>query len=228
MPLCQYEYIDLLKLAATNNDLESLLFLLEKVRGEYPVGFITNDRSEGTVLHTAAEVNCLPVIMRHLLLPANQRYVGSHTDRDGRRRTPLHCAAKNISITTATMLLAKGADVNARDWFQETPLHYAASVFVHGKKRIIPESAIMEMISLLLDNRAAINAKNPYNGTALYDAVLTGNLGVVSLLLERGADISIDVKSFPIAHQAIQYGAGLSDKMSNIEMLELVLGMEQI
>src|SRR5262249_19544961 len=45
---------------------------------------------------------------------------------DDEGRTALHVAAKAPHLFSAMMLLSKGADPNARDRSQKTPLHYAA------------------------------------------------------------------------------------------------------
>ncbi|KIN00709.1 hypothetical protein OIDMADRAFT_124708, partial [Oidiodendron maius Zn] len=43
------------------------------------------------------------------------------------KRTPLHLAALNGRDKIARMLLEKGADIQAKDGDQETPLHLACS-----------------------------------------------------------------------------------------------------
>jgi ankyrin repeat protein len=225
----QDEYRSELGNAVEANDLEYLTALLGMVRLAYPGAFATQSTGEdGTVLHRAAGAKCLPVIFKQLLLPENRRYVGMPRDRTFDGKTVLHFTTKNMSVEVAAMLLENGADVNARDWFNETPLHYAVcngtDFNARGSpKQIIPESAVLEMVSLLLDNHAAINAVNLENDTALYGAVFTGNVKVVHMLLERGADISIEGPGRPITHHAIRGGQGLSDSMQNIEMLEIVL-----
>ena len=61
--------------------------------------------------------------------------------------TPLHIAAYSNAVATATLLVERGAAVNAKANYGATPLHYAAS-----------ENA-SDTASLLLKRGAAVNAK---------------------------------------------------------------------
>jgi ankyrin repeat protein len=70
-------------------------------------------------------------------------------------------------------LIMKGADVNKTGW---TPLHYAAT------------SGQLEIISLLLENNAYIDAESPNGSTPLMMAAMYGSPTVVKLLLQEGAD----------------------------------------
>jgi ankyrin repeat protein len=84
---------------------------------------------------------------------------------------------------TAAVLLAAGADVNARfaGPHDETPLHWAAS------------SDDVEMIDVLLDAGADIDAPGAVlgGGSALADAVGFGCWAAARRLVERGASIEL-------------------------------------
>jgi ankyrin repeat protein len=71
------------------------------------------------------------------------------------------------------LLIAKDADVNKTGW---TPLHYAAS------------GAKMNIIEILLEHSAYIDAESPNGSTPLMLAAMYGNADCVRLLLESGAD----------------------------------------
>ncbi len=73
-------------------------------------------------------------------------------------------------------LITKGADVNKTGW---TPLHYAAT------------SGQLEIISLLLENNAYIDAESPNGSTPLMMAAMYGSPTVVKLLLQEGADLQL-------------------------------------
>jgi len=76
-------------------------------------------------------------------------------------------------------ILAKEADVNAKDEDGRTPLHLAV------------ESANRDIIQLLLDKGADINAKDEKSGsTALHYAVRFSKRETAELLIARGADIN--------------------------------------
>ena len=68
---------------------------------------------------------------------------------------PLHLAADQGYKEIVELLIAKGADVNAKNKFGSTPMHKAAR---RGQK---------EVNELLIDNGADVNAKNNRGRTAL-------------------------------------------------------------
>jgi ankyrin repeat protein len=94
--------------------------------------------------------------------------------------TALHAAALAGARDVAEVLLAHGADVKARETFQgRTPLLWAAA------------GGRTDLVKLFLDRGADANAKETLSGaTALMCAAASerGDLGLVNLLLEHGAD----------------------------------------
>ena len=90
--------------------------------------------------------------------------------------SPLMIAALNGLTDLSQKLIAKGADVNKTGW---TPLHYAAT------------RGHLQIISLLLDQYAYIDAGSPNGTTPLMMAAFYGTPSAVKLLLEAGADASI-------------------------------------
>ena len=87
--------------------------------------------------------------------------------------SPLMLAALKGQLELVSRLIKKGADVNKTGW---TPLHYAAS-FGH-----------VEVMKLLLENYAYIDAESPNGSTPLMMASMYGNPQSVKLLLDEGAD----------------------------------------
>lgn len=81
-------------------------------------------------------------------------------------------------IEVGKMLLDAGADVNAEDNWNGTPLHLAA---LSGRER---------MVQLLLDRGSYVNAHTDNGWTPLHGAVVGRHLGVAQLLLGKGANIS--------------------------------------
>jgi len=75
-------------------------------------------------------------------------------------------------------LLDGGADVNARDTSEWTPLHLAAS------------KSHVETTALLLDRGADVDAKEDVGWTPLHVAARFGHTKVGALLIERGADVN--------------------------------------
>jgi cytohesin len=76
----------------------------------------------------------------------------------------------------ADLLLAKGANVNARDKSGATPLHQAA---LKGN---------LAFVTLLLQHGADVNARDGDGATPLHNAALSGHREVAALLLDKGAD----------------------------------------
>ena len=85
----------------------------------------------------------------------------------------LMLAAINNQLSLADKLISKGADVNKPGW---TPLHYAAS------------KGLIDMIRLLLEQQAYLDAESPNGTTPLMMAANYGSPMAVKLLLEEGAD----------------------------------------
>jgi uncharacterized protein len=93
--------------------------------------------------------------------------------------TPLHLAAHFGHTAAARMLLAAGADVHAwsRNDLANQPLHAA-----------VAGQASVELITLLLDAGADVNASEHGGFTPIQQCAENGNLTVIELLLARGAD----------------------------------------
>jgi ankyrin repeat protein len=123
-------------------------------------------------------------------------------------RTPLYLAAENGRKQVAELLIAKGADVNAKNGF--TPLHRAA---YQGHKEIAElliangadvnakdddgrtplhyaaKYATKEVVELLIPNGADVNAKDRFGFTPLREAAWYGHKEIAELLLDKGADV---------------------------------------
>lgn len=99
----------------------------------------------------------------------------------------LMMAAMKGQLQWCKQLLDRGAVVNKPGW---TPLHYAASGNDH------------QVVALLLDKGAAIDALSPNGSTPVMMAALYGSEASVNLLVTRGADIrrkndlGLDVSDF--------------------------------
>jgi len=87
--------------------------------------------------------------------------------------TPLMLAALKNQPALARTLIQRGADVNRPGW---TPLHYAAT------------SGSVDIIRLLLEHHAYIDAESPNGTTPLMMAAHYGTAQATKWLLEEGAD----------------------------------------
>lgn len=93
--------------------------------------------------------------------------------RSAKDESPLMIAALKGHTDLVRKLIARDADVNKTGW---TPLHYAAT------------GAHLEIMQILLDENAYIDAESPNRTTPLMMAAHYGSPAAVKLLLEAGAD----------------------------------------
>ncbi len=153
-------------------------------------------------LHTAAMIEDIETL-KQLLNKENANV--DAVDSDG--STALHVAAKNESVQSVSLLLKKGADVDAVDGSLDlfTALHVAA------------KNESVQTVSLLLEKGADVGAGNWNGSTALHVAADRESLQIVSLLLEKGADVSaVDNDGSTALHQA-------SDNKKNLDVLNCLL-----
>jgi ankyrin repeat protein len=165
-----------------------------------------------TPLHYAARHDHVEVAK--LLLQAGARIDA----REANDITPLLMAISNNNMAAAHLLLDNGGDVNAMDWYGRTPLWEAVNVrnlYVHNAtfKNGIDRAPVLELIRALLAAHADVNARTketpPFRNhlleitgslewvdftgqTPFLTAALAGDVTVMKLLLENGADPKID------------------------------------
>lgn len=89
----------------------------------------------------------------------------------------LHQAVLNGDIESARQLISKGANVN-ENVDGMTPLHSAA------------EKGNRDIVQLLIENRAVVNARGNQNWTPLHLAATAGKTDIVELLVSKGADVN--------------------------------------
>jgi ankyrin repeat protein len=144
---------------------------------EYPEDVLAKGGSNVTALHASVahgHVNVLSLLLDHSPNP----------DIRGRwDQTPLHRLSESEAHKrhreVGQLLLDRGADVNACDDTNWTPLYMAA---LHGR---------LEIVRMLLDHGAAINSLSVGGQTPLNIASKYGYVEIVRLLLERGADPNV-------------------------------------
>jgi len=107
--------------------------------------------------------------------------------------TALHWASMYGQAAIARVLLAKGADVNAKKWDDQTPLHWASN---DGVTRV------------LLEYGADPNARDSDNHTPLHRAMRRESAEAARVLLENGMDANArDSRNQTPLHLASQFGS---------------------
>ncbi|MDQ7968641.1 MAG: ankyrin repeat domain-containing protein [Oxalicibacterium faecigallinarum] len=96
--------------------------------------------------------------------------------RTGNGDNALMIAAFTANKPAVELLLGKGALVNRSGW---TPLHYAAA------------SGEPSIAQMLLDRSAVVDALSPNKTTPVMMAARSGNIMMVKVLLDAGADASL-------------------------------------
>jgi len=99
-------------------------------------------------------------------------------ERDTLGRTPLHLAARyGADRSVVAVLLERGADIEARGNYDNTPLHTAIA------------SDRLDVLVALLENGADIEARDDFGDTPLHNASRASKPAIVEVLLDFGADI---------------------------------------
>jgi ankyrin repeat protein len=126
------------------------------------------------------------------------RALGADRGADGLLRTgvtPLFRAARGADIPAMKLLLEHGALVDLPQENDVTPLivaagYRASAIDTRGRFRNEEES--FAATSLLLEYGADVNAREDFGQTAIFGAATNGWNSVVQLLVDHGADLSIE------------------------------------
>ena len=118
-------------------------------------------------------------ILDFLKNPANKEFIA---DLDKNNQTVLHLAAYDDKWELVYLLIELGADINARDKYNRTPLNYCIDC---RNVNNINDS----LIRLLIGRGANINETDARGYTSLHYAVLAGHLIKINKLLSLAADI---------------------------------------
>jgi len=108
-------------------------------------------------------------------------------DKDG--WSPLHMAANAGHNRMVELLLANGAEVNAKT-FKKSRWGYSNKEFSWTALHMAANAGNKEMAKLLLANGAEVNVKTNIGHTPLHMACIDGHKEMVVLLLANGAEVN--------------------------------------
>jgi uncharacterized protein len=95
----------------------------------------------------------------------------------------LTIACSRLQVESVRLLIACGANVDARNLEQDTPLLCAINVVAHN-----PEAA-QKIVVMLLDAGANLEARGYMDKTPFLKACSRGDLDLLKLLVNRGCDV---------------------------------------
>ena len=145
----------------------------------------------------------------------------SQTDRHG--QTPLFNAVMTNQLDVARYLIGKGADINARDHHENTPLHFipnngkdmaslliqsGANVNIGGSdgRKPLHNTGSAEIAQVLLDHGATVDSRTKYGETPLHLAACHGVTDLMKTFIQSGADVNATMKGgdTPL-HHAVRF-----------------------
>jgi ankyrin repeat protein len=143
------------------------------------------------------------------------------------RSAALFIAAWKGHEDTAKILIDHGVDLEAKNEDGQTALHWAiiGGDYAGIETLMAPEmgkrpktrKVNQDMIKLLLDRGANVNARSGVGHTALHWAVVRGSLAVVDMLLNHGADLLVKDDE---GKDAIDWARNFSDSDDIFRLLD--------
>ena len=173
-----YLYVFTVSFSASSGSYEDFFAAIKKddaaaVTSLLKRGFDANTRDEKGLhgLHLALQEPSIKVA--NVLMDWDKTAVEQRNAAD---ESPLMLASLKGLLPVVVKLIERGADVNKPGW---APLHYAAT------------RGHIDVMNILLEKHAYIDAASPNGSTPLMMAALYGTPSAVKLLLEAGADPSL-------------------------------------
>jgi len=124
---------------------------------------------------------------------------------------------RKFDKTTFDLFLTKGADLESRDFYTDTPLITASQL----------DFSVRELVKSLIDSGANLKAENKFGKTALMSAVFIQNIDLIKTLLAAGAPVDQQDKEGNSALLAmINMGSGIDSDKRKPEIIQILLQAE--
>jgi ankyrin repeat protein len=149
---------------------------VSKLLLRHSIDFDIRDIEGYSILHMAAWKGRSEVAQMILEYDSAMKVLVNTRNKNG--QTPLHIASEYDQTSVVAILLKSGADVDSQDNHKMTPLLCASGSFGIG-----------EAAQLLLEHGASFHVRNENDQTPLHLASKHNHPGVVTSLLEIGADV---------------------------------------
>lgn len=127
-------------------------------------------RADGAALREAAGAGQAEIVARLLDAGVGVNTIDAY-------KTPLIAATIGRRVPVVQLLIARGADLNARTLFSDPPLLLAS------------QAGAEEIVTLLLKGGADLGVRGKEGRTALMEAAVAGHPGTAKILIEGGADV---------------------------------------
>lgn len=162
--------------ATRNNNLKMFQLLLQENQEKRIDSEKLRDTHGHTLLTCAASKNSIDVA--HYILEIYPGLINVCTKKE--KMSPLHQAVYKDSLQMVQLLLNNNADINLQNIFGVTPINEAT---YHGRTKILK--------TLLAKDARSINTPNKHRLTPLHVAMKKNHIDIVELLLEHGANPTI-------------------------------------
>uniref|UniRef100_A0A8C8G0N6 Ion transport domain-containing protein n=1 Tax=Oncorhynchus tshawytscha TaxID=74940 RepID=A0A8C8G0N6_ONCTS len=154
-------------------------------------------KQKKSALHFAAEYGRINTCHRLLESMTNTRLLN---EGDERGMTPLHLASRGGHVIVVDLLLRKGALFHSEN--QGLYLFTTFPILNHDYK----EGYSQTIIILLASNIKLLDKTDEDMNTALHLAAREGHVAAVTLLLDRGAQITLNKSDASFLHEAVLNG----------------------
>lgn len=177
---------------------------------DHGANVVAEARKGFSVLHIAARDGNI-VIMRQLLEQTTNVNLRSNGGRWQGLQTPLHLASSHVDMMRC--LLDHDAEVDARDFLQQTPLHLAV------------RSGNTMGADLLLQRGATVDARSYTGRTPLHDAAsnFDADKTLLALLLRAGADVNAQCRTGQTPLHMFASARTCWSSRSKVELLRVLL-----